>query len=37
MIEHSGMAHVRDRYSYPRTADVLRLTITPAPARSSSK
>jgi hypothetical protein len=30
VAEHEGIAHVRDRYSYPRTADVLQLTITPA-------
>jgi hypothetical protein len=27
--ESEGIARVRDRYSYPRTADVVRLTITP--------
>jgi hypothetical protein len=27
--ERQGIAHVKDRYSYPRTADVLRVTITP--------
>jgi hypothetical protein len=28
--EHQGIAHVHDKYSYPRIGDVLRLTITPA-------
>jgi hypothetical protein len=28
--ERQGVAHVNDKYSYPRTADVLRVTITPA-------
>jgi len=27
--ENQGIAHVRDAYAYPRTADVLRVTITP--------
>ena len=30
MVERQGTARVRDKYSYPRTADVLRLSITPA-------
>jgi hypothetical protein len=29
VVESEGIAHVRDKYSYPRTADVLRVTITP--------
>ena len=33
VAEHKGMAHVRDKYSYPRTADVLRVTIAPAAMR----
>ena len=28
--EHQGIGHVRDRFTYPRTADVLRMTVTPA-------
>jgi hypothetical protein len=28
--EREGVAHVRDKFSYPRTAEVLRLTITPS-------
>src|SRR4051812_22670674 len=28
--ERQGIAHVNDKYRYPRVADVLRLTITPA-------
>jgi hypothetical protein len=28
--EREGIAHVHDRFSYPRTGDVLELTITPA-------
>jgi len=27
--ERQGIAHVRDQYAYPRTSDVLRLTIAP--------
>lgn len=34
--EHQGIAHVRDKYSYPRTADVLRFTITPVSGVVSS-
>jgi hypothetical protein len=30
VTEHQGIAHVRDKYSYPRTGDVLRVTIMPA-------
>jgi hypothetical protein len=30
VVERQGTARVRDKYSYPRTADVLRLSITPA-------
>jgi hypothetical protein len=29
VVEHEGIDHVHDRYTYPRTADVLRMTITP--------
>jgi hypothetical protein len=35
--ERQGIAHVRDKYSYPRTADVLRLSITPAGEEMSRK
>lgn len=35
--EHQGIAHVHDRYSYPRIADVLRVTITPATGVVSTK
>lgn len=35
--EHQGIAHVRDKFSYPRTTDVLRITITPAADAMSSK
>jgi len=28
--EHQGIGHVRDRFTYPRTVDVLRMTVTPA-------
>lgn len=27
--EREGIAHVRDRFTYPRTVDVLRVTVTP--------
>jgi len=37
MVEHQGIAHVRDKFSYPRTTDVLRLTITPSADAMSSK
>ncbi len=30
VAEHQGIAHVHDRYRYPRIGDVLQLTITPA-------
>ena len=30
VAEHQGIAHVHDKFRYPRTNDVLRLTITPA-------
>lgn len=30
VAESQGIARVRDRYTYPRTGDVLRITITPA-------
>jgi hypothetical protein len=29
IAEHQGIAHVHDKYSYPRIADVLRVSITP--------
>lgn len=35
--ERQGISHVRDRFSYPRTADVLRLTITPVAGAVSTK
>jgi hypothetical protein len=35
--EHEGIAHVRDKFSYPRIADVLRLTITPRADAMSAK
>jgi len=35
--EHEGIAHVRDKYSYPRTSDVLLLTVTPAGDAMSAK
>ena len=37
VVEHEGIAHVRDKFSYPRTTDVLRLTITPGADAMSSK
>jgi hypothetical protein len=37
VAEHNAVAHVRDRYSYPRIAQVLRLSITPAGEAMSSK
>jgi hypothetical protein len=37
VAEHQGIAHVSDKFSYPRTTDVLRITITPAAGAVSSK
>ncbi|MGH7513648.1 MAG: spondin domain-containing protein [Gemmatimonadales bacterium] len=37
VTEHEGIAHVRDGFSYPRTTDVLRLTITPVAGAVSSR
>jgi hypothetical protein len=30
ITERQGIAHVHDKYTYPKTGDVLRMTITPA-------
>ncbi|HEX6433102.1 MAG TPA: DM13 domain-containing protein [Gemmatimonadales bacterium] len=35
--ERKAIAHVHDRYSYPRTGDVLRMTITPVAGAMSVK
>jgi hypothetical protein len=35
--EHEGIAHVRDAFHYPRTADVLLLTVTPASDAMSAR
>jgi hypothetical protein len=35
--EHQGIAHVLDKFSYPRTNEVLRLTITPSADAMSSR
>lgn len=37
VAEHKAVAHVSDRFTYPRTAQVLRLTIAPAGEAVSSK
>jgi hypothetical protein len=37
VTEREGIAHVRDRFDYPATGDVLRLTITPNAGAVSSK
>jgi|SRR5690348_13359254 hypothetical protein len=37
VAEHNAVAHVRDRYSYPRTTEVLRLSIAPAGEAVSTK
>lgn len=37
ITEHQGIAHVRDKYSYPRIGDVLRVKITPASEPVSAK
>jgi hypothetical protein len=36
-VEHQGIAHVHDKFSYPRTNEVLRLTITPSADAMSSR
>lgn len=37
VVEHLAIAHVRDKFTYPRTTDVLRVTITPDKKAVSSK
>jgi len=37
VAEHQGVAHVRDRFTYPRLASVLKVTITPGGDAVSSK
>ena len=37
VTEHQGIAHVHDKYAYPRTGDVLRMTITSAGDEMSRK
>ena len=37
VTEHNAVTHVRDRYTYPRIADVLRISIAPAGEAMSSK
>jgi len=37
VTEHQSVAHVRDRFTYPSTSTVLRMTITPAGDAMSSK
>jgi hypothetical protein len=37
IAEHQGIAHVSDKFSYPGTTDVLRITITPGASAVSSK
>jgi hypothetical protein len=37
VTEHNAVAHVRDQYSYPRTAEVLRVSIAPVSGAVSSK
>jgi hypothetical protein len=36
-VEAQSVAHVRDRYTYPRIADVLRLTVTPRASSVSAR
>jgi hypothetical protein len=36
VVEHEPIAHLHDRFRYPRTGDVLRLTISPAGSPVSS-
>lgn len=37
VAEHNAVAHVRDQYTYPRTAEVLRVSIAPVADAMSSK
>jgi hypothetical protein len=37
VVEHKAVAHVSDAFTYPRTAEVLRLTIAPVGEAMSSK
>ena len=37
VTEKQGIAHVHDRYSYPRTAEVLRVSVTPASDAMSAR
>ncbi|HYF38325.1 MAG TPA: spondin domain-containing protein, partial [Gemmatimonadales bacterium] len=37
VTESEGIAHVKDRFSYPPTGDVLRITITPVGAQAVSR
>jgi hypothetical protein len=37
VTESQGIAHVRDKYRYPRIADVLRVTITPVVGQTVSR
>src|SRR3954465_13247890 len=37
ITESQAIAHVRDKYTYPRTGDVLRLTVAPAKDAVSSR
>jgi hypothetical protein len=37
IVESHDIAHVRDKYTYPTTADVLRLTVAPAKDAVSSR
>ena len=36
VVEHAAIAHVHDKYRYPRTEEVLRITISPAGSAVSS-
>jgi hypothetical protein len=37
VTESQGIAHVRDKYTYPRVGDVLRVTITPVGGQAVSR
>jgi hypothetical protein len=37
ITEREGIAHVRDKYSYPNIADVLRVTVTPVRGAMSAR
>jgi len=37
VTESEGIAHVRDKYTYPRIMDVLRVTVTPVAGETAAR